>query len=231
MSDRVSFQRELAVLKRAVENTNEAFVTINENHKVIFFNKAAEAIFGYSREEVVGRDLQIIMAPGWSRDHRQAVERYVKTRVPRRIGHVTEMEAARKNGDIFPAGISFSVSELDGKLFFTAIIRDLTETKALQEQVTKSERLAALGQVVAEITHEIRNSLMMIGGFAQQLAKEAPDDHTLKKLNIISEEVSRLELLLNDLREFYRPRSKPVEDIDLNTLQEGESLTCAGNRF
>ena len=51
MSDRVSFQRELAVLKRAVENTNEAFVTINENHKVIFFNKAAEAIFGYSREE------------------------------------------------------------------------------------------------------------------------------------------------------------------------------------
>ena len=90
--------RELAILKSAVENTNEAFVTIDERHKVIFFNKAAEMIFGYSREEVVGHDLDIIMAPGCSRDHRRAVDQYVKTRVPKRIGHATELIATRKDG-------------------------------------------------------------------------------------------------------------------------------------
>ena len=45
-------KHEMVILKHAVENTNEAFVTIDENHKVLFFNKAAEKIFGYSREEV-----------------------------------------------------------------------------------------------------------------------------------------------------------------------------------
>ena len=55
--------KESAVLARAIENTNEAFVTIDENHKVIFFNKAAVKIFGYSREEVIGHELEVIMSP------------------------------------------------------------------------------------------------------------------------------------------------------------------------
>ena len=150
---------ELAVLKGAVENTNEAFVTIDRNHRVVFFNKAAENIFGFSREEVTGHDLDVIMSPTCSRDHRRAVERYVQTRMPRRIAHETEILATRKNGETFPASISFSVSEVEGEIYFTGIVRDLTETKALQEHILKSERLAALGQVVAEITHEIKNSL------------------------------------------------------------------------
>ncbi len=63
MGDRRDENRVLAILKTAVENTNEAFVTIDENSKVVFFNKAAEKIFGYSRDEVVGHDLAIIMSP------------------------------------------------------------------------------------------------------------------------------------------------------------------------
>ena len=55
--------QELVILKHAVENTNEAFVTIDENHKVLFFNKAAEEIFGYSREEIIGHDLDVVMIP------------------------------------------------------------------------------------------------------------------------------------------------------------------------
>ena len=49
--------RELMILKHAVENTNEAFVTIDKNHRVLFFNKAAEKVFGYGREEIIGDDL------------------------------------------------------------------------------------------------------------------------------------------------------------------------------
>ena len=55
--------QEMLILRHAVENTNEAFVTIDENHVVLFFNKAAEKIFGYSRKEVIGHDLNIIMSP------------------------------------------------------------------------------------------------------------------------------------------------------------------------
>lgn len=211
-------KKTLDILLGAVENTNEAFITIDENHRVLFFNKAAERIFGYSRDEVLGHDLDVIMSPGCSRDHRGAVDRYIKTGKPAKIGHESELLATRKNGETFTASISFSVSRQEGKTYFTGIVRDLTETKALQEQLIRSERLAALGQVVAEIAHEIKNPMMMIGGFARQLFSQTEDEKAREKLNIIAQEVARLEKLLNDLREFYLPSRSKRQEVDINDL-------------
>lgn len=210
--------QEMLILKNAVENTNEAFVTIDENHRVIFFNKAAEEIFGYSRNEVIDHDLNVIMSPGCSKNHRQAVARYVKTRKPGRIGHETEMTASRRSGTTFPASILFSVTEVGGRLFFTGLVRDITEKKALQEQIIRSERLSALGQLAAEITHEIKNPLMTIGGFAQQLIRVIADEKQLQKLQVIIDEVARLEKLLTDLREFHLPKTLTSEKVDLREL-------------
>jgi PAS domain S-box-containing protein len=207
-----------AVIERAVENTNEAFVTIDSRHQVVFFNKAAERIFGYDRGEVLGHDLDRIMTPTCSRNHREAVARYVSTKIPRRIGHDTEILATRKNGETFPANISFSVSEADGETYFTGIVRDLTEIKLLQDRIIQSERLAALGQFVAEISHEIKNPLMMIGGFARQLENETDNEKARSKLNIIVTEVARLETLLNEFRDLYSPKSLDMEDMDINEL-------------
>ena len=105
MDDRQDESQILSILKTVVEDTNEAFVTIDENHRVIFFNRAAERIFGYSRSEVMGRDLDVIMSPTCSRYHREAVSHYVRTRVPRLIGHQTEMVATWKNGETFHSDI------------------------------------------------------------------------------------------------------------------------------
>ena len=218
MDDRRKGSKEIEIIKGAVENTNEAFVTIDRNHKVLFFNRAAEKIFGYSREEVLGYDLDVIMAPTCSQDHRKAVDRYVKTGIPKRIGHASELLATRKDGSRFPASISFSVSQVDGELYFTGIVSDLSETKVLQERILRSERLAALGQFVAEITHEIKNPLMMIGGFARQLIQKTKDDQTGSKLNIIADEVKRLEELLNELREYYTSRALNYEEVDIGGL-------------
>jgi two-component system sensor kinase FixL len=218
MADKADESRRSAVLETAVENTNEAFVTIDSRHQIVFFNKAAERIFGYDRGEVVGHDLDRIMAPTCSRDHREAVARYVRTKIPRRIGHDTEILSTRKGGETFPASISFSVSEVDGEIYFTGIVRDLTETKALQDRIIQSERLAALGQFMAEISHEIKNPLMMIGGFARQIANETGDDKARSKLNIIVTEVARLENLLSESRDLYAPRSLDMEEMDINAL-------------
>ena len=218
MDDRREGSKEIEIIKGAVENTNEAFVTIDRNHKVLFFNRAAERIFGYRREEVLGHDLDVIMAPTCSRDHRKAVDRYVRTGIPKRIGHASELMATRKDGTIFPASISFSVSQVEGELYFTGIVTDLTEKKVLQDRILRSERLAALGQFVAEITHEIKNPLMMIGGFARQLIQKNNDDQTCSKLNIITNEVKRLEELLNELREYYMSRALNIGEVDVGGL-------------
>ncbi|HDR14243.1 MAG TPA: PAS domain S-box protein [Desulfobacteraceae bacterium] len=215
-----SVHKDLQILKHAVDNAVEGFVTIDENHNVIFFNKAAERIFGYSKDEVLGRDLDEVMSPACSKNHHEAVARYVETRTPTRIGHESEMIATRKNGETFPALISFSVTELEGRLFFTGIVRDLTETKKLQEKLIRSEKLAGLGQSVAEITHEIKNPLMLIGGFAQQLSRTITDRKDLRKVQIITREIERLERLLAELRDYYLPSSIAAEKVDLEDLKE-----------
>jgi PAS domain S-box-containing protein len=206
------------ILQGAIENTNEGFVTIDERHRVIVFNKAAEKIFGYTRREVMGKDLKLILGPECTQGHKKAVARFIKTKTPKLIGHQTEFLATRKNGERFPLSISFSVSEIEGKFFFTGIVRDLTETKALQEKIAKSERLAALGQLVAEISHEIKNPLVLIGGFARQLLRSTPDEKSQGKLKLISDEVQRLENLLLELREIYRPPSLSYQPMNINTL-------------
>jgi PAS domain S-box-containing protein len=233
--NKASGDRELTILKGAVENTNEAFVTIDQNHQVLIFNRAAEDIFGYRREEVIGRDLSAILTPECSGDHRQAVARYLQTRNPRVIGHERELMGRRKNGENFPLSISFSVAQIADLLYFTGIIRDLTETKALQEQIKRSERLATMGQVVAEISHEIKNPLMMIGGFARQLSRSVKGEKEQTKLEIIAREVKRLETLIGELRELYHPKDMAVEVVDINALlKEVFSLMeddCRNNRI
>ncbi len=208
----------LTVLQGAIENTNEGFVTIDENHRVVIFNREAERIFAVKREEILGKDLGVILTPQCSQGHKIAVARYLDTRKPKLIGHQSEFLTARKNGELFPLSISFSVSQIGEKTFFTGIIRDLTETKALQEQVLKSERLAALGQLVAEVSHEIKNPLVMIGGYARQLQRSAPDPKGQAKLQIIVDEVRRLETLIGELRDLYRPKALTLETIDMAIL-------------
>jgi signal transduction histidine kinase len=81
---------------------------------------------------------------------------------------------------------------------------------------------------VTEITHEIRNPLMMIGGFARQVIQRAQDEKTLKKLGVIVSEVSRLEELLKELRTFYLPKKLIKKEIDIKSLlQEVYSLVKA----
>jgi two-component system, LuxR family, sensor kinase FixL len=208
----------LTILQGAIENTNEGFVTIDENHRVVVFNREAERIFGIGREEILGKDLGVILTPQCSQGHKQAVARYLETRRPKLIGHQSEFMTSRRNGELFPLSISFSVSNIGEKTFFTGIIRDLTETKALQEQVLKSERLAALGQLVAEVSHEIKNPLVMIGGYARQLRRSSQDPKTQAKLQIITDEVQRLETLIEELRDLYRPKALDLETVDMAAL-------------
>ena len=209
---------QLVILKGAVENANEAFITIDEEHRVLFFNRTAERMFGYRREEVVGRDLCVILSPEHHQSHPQAIRRYLQELESRFIGKETELTATRRSGEQFPAMISFSVAEIQGRLFFTAIIRDMTETRRLQRQVGQAERLALLGQVVAEISHEIKNPLIMIGGWARRLTKSVPDEQARRRLQDISEEVQRLEHLLAELRNLYVPRKLVAEEINLRDL-------------
>ena len=189
-----------------IDSAADAIVTINEDHIIVGYNQGAEKIFGYTKDEVMGQDLSIIIPPPHKEKHREYVRRYIATRDSHVIGKHVQLAALRKNGEEFPMSISFSVADIGGNLYFTGIIRDITEYVDLQEKLRQNERLAAVGNTVSQIVHEIKNPLMIIGGFAQQLLKaKTLDDKGLQKLSIIVEEVGRLEALMAEMRDYSRP--------------------------
>lgn len=99
----------------------------------------------------------------------------------------------------------------------------------VQEKLIRSERLAAIGEAAAYLSHEIKNPLMVMGGFAGQVEKSlAEDDANRQKLRIIQDEARRLELMLTEVRDFTRP-SKPQKEVqDINPVI-GSTLTLLEN--
>ncbi len=207
---------ELDLLQAAVENIPEAFVTIDAEHTVVYFNSAAEKLFGYARDEVLGRDLNLVLSPECSRDHKQAVGRYLETGASRGQGHPLDLVVTRRDGLRIPVSVSFSVTRRDGRVYFTGILRDMTEAREVRERLARSESLASLGRFTAEISHEIRNPLMIIGINIHQLKGRVKEADAAAQLGLVEAEVQRLEGFLNELNEYYRPH--PVETTVFDAL-------------
>jgi two-component system sensor kinase FixL len=188
-----------------INSATDALVTINEDHIIVGYNNAAEVMFGYTREEALGQDLKMIVPPPHKEFHRSYLQRYLATREAHVLGRQRALTGQRWDGQEFPLSISFSVVEIHGNLYFTAIMRDITEYQAMKDRVLMSERLAAVGNTVAHIAHEIKNPLLIIGGFARQLLKVPEfDDAARHKLSTIADEVVHLETMVAEMRDFVR---------------------------
>lgn len=206
------------VQRGIIDSATDAIITINEDHIIVGYNKGAEKIFGYTKAEALNHDLTLIIPPPYKEEHHSYVRRYLATRTARVIGRHVQLKALRKNGEEFPLSISFSMAEIGDNLYFTGIVRDITEYVALEERLRQSERLAAVGDTIGHISHEIKNPLMIIGGFARQLLKVSVlDGKGRQKLQMIAEEVGRLENLMSDMKDFTRPPSvqKKMGKVDL----------------
>jgi two-component system, LuxR family, sensor kinase FixL len=188
-----------------IMSATDGLITINSDHVIIGYNHGAEQMFGYTRSEALGQDLKLIIPPPYQEVHANYLRRYLATREAHVLGRQRRLNARRRDGQEFPLSISFSVAEIQGNLYFTAIMRDITDYKAMEDRVLASERLATVGSTVAHIAHEIKNPLIIIGGFARQLLR-APgfDDQARRKLSIMAEEVSHLEEMVAEMRDFVR---------------------------
>lgn len=107
----------------------------------------------------------------------------------------------------------------EGKLIGTInVAKDVTEIKELREKIISMEKMAALGEVAAKVAHEIRNPLLAIGGFAKRLNKEVEEENLKEYTKIISDEVRRLERILNDILSFVKPIYVKKEPFSLSNL-------------
>ncbi len=206
-------QRFQAVLN----SVSEAIVSVNQEHQIVLFNKAAENIFGYKGCEVLGQDLGVLLPPQYS-DHYRFIKRFLKDPKIGSVNRSLRVTALRKGGEEFPVDLSISSLMIDGEYLFTAIIRDITTQVETEKRLVQGERFAAVGRAVAHVVHELKTPLMIIGGLSQQLLRGMGDTASQKKLEIICEEVARLERLLLDLGDFTKEQRLVLRPYDVNDL-------------
>jgi two-component system sensor kinase FixL len=200
-----------------LDTATDAVISIDKNHKIILFNTSAQQIFGYSSEEVLNKDLNMLIPPRYG-DHSRFVSSFLETRRPQAIGKNLKLTAFRKSGEEFPIELGLSFYETEEDITFTAIIRDISTQKQLEKKLLQSERLAAVGQTVAHVAHEIKNPLMIIGGFSQQIRDSLTDDKAIQKLDMILEEVGRLERLVTSIGDFTKVHNLVSRTSDINSV-------------
>ena len=200
-----------------LDTATNAILSIDDSHRITLFNNAAERIFGYSREEVLGEDLGILI-PARYGDHRRYVDRFLERREGSLVGRTISLTAQRRGGEEFPIELSLSFLESESGVTLTAIIRDITERKQLEKKLLQTERLAAVGEAVAHVIHELKNPLMIIGGFTSQIHSAMEDDRIRQKLNMILEEIGRVERLVSELGDFTKEYRLMRRQADVNSV-------------
>ena len=120
------------------QSATSGIITIDSAGIVWYVNPATEKLFGYAVNEINGQELSFLMPEEFRGLHLKGIQSYLETRQPKVIGKTVEVQGLRKNGEIFPMELSLSVSELNGEVSFTGIIRDISERVQAEEEMRKS---------------------------------------------------------------------------------------------
>ena len=209
------FQRNL------IEGSIDGIIAANERGTIVIFNEAAEKVFGYASEAVIGKmDVTNLYPPGQSKK----VWEDLNGNGYGGAGKLASYETTIVNsaGNEVSVWLSASIMYEHGKVLGTVMFfQDLTERRRLEKKVLESERLATVGLVAAYISHEIKNPLMVISGFAHKILHDLDQDgKNSERLGIIIKEVHRLEGFLSDVSDFTK-LSKPKKNMaSINSVLE-----------
>ncbi len=186
-----------------VETAVNAIITINDRGVIENVNSATERMFGWTREELTGQNVSILMPEPYRTQHDAYLSRYERTGERKIIGIGREVIAQRKDGSVFPVDLSIGEVPLTGgRRVFTGIIRDITERKNLEQKILElsEEEQRRIGQ---DIHDDLCQQLAAIGCLAQvaqqklrQTGNESADNlseivHLVSQANSRAREMSR----------------------------------------
>jgi two-component system sensor kinase FixL len=217
-----------ALLDAAVD----AIIVIDDNGRIVRFNKAAESMFGYRSAELLGKPISILMGSADANNHQQFVSRYLRSGMKRIIGIGREVVARRADGSMFPAALSVGEAQSSGALRFVGLMRDLTEQKRIEEealrhrdQMVHASRLTTMGEMAAAMAHELNQPLSAIATYTAACKRfldkgaEARAD-VVAVLQEIGAQAHRAGQIIQRMRDFTRTRQSQRRLTDVAAMIE-----------
>lgn len=210
--------------KSVVDTAKDAIIIINSSRSIISWNRTAEIMFGYSINEIIGWPFDYLIHKRLHVTLEEEFEQAVSAKKQDDIGKVIEITGLRKDGE-FPMEFSLTCWKTKKEVFFTIIIRDITERKRVEEekqmleaQLRHQQKLESIGTLASGVAHEINNPLMGMINYAE-LIKSRIKDNSLKEFSEgIIEEGDRVAKIVKNLLLFARQekesrRSSYIKDI------------------
>ena len=188
-------------IRAVVDNAVDGIITIGENGVIESFNPAAEVLFGYRRDEVVGKNVNILMPQPYHAEHDGYLRAYLETGERKIIGIGREVEGRRKDGYIFPMDLAVSEMHIAGNRRFVGICRDITDRK----QVDRMKN-----EFISTVSHELRTPLTSIQGSLALITKTMPEELSKKHQNLLGiadRNCRRLVRLINDILDIEKIES------------------------
>jgi PAS domain S-box-containing protein len=211
--------------RESVNSANDAIFTLDINTaQIIDSNKKAETLSGYSKAELCKLKLWDM----YSIQDKPRLEKLWKQVKEAGSGTLHDVNYKKKDGSITPTSLSVSVIEYGNSKYIQNICRDISERKRLEEQLVRSERLAAIGELAAEVAHEINNPLGGLQNFAKMVAREPANVQQTKEfIELIQEGLNRIEVIVKRLTTFSKPHVLRMSNHDINNIIESSLIFMA----
>ena len=197
-------------LENILQNSLDAIIVVDAQDRVRSWNEGAHRILGYDAGEVLGRSVDQLQAPGDTPS--------LSSRMQQDPGRAFQCSLTSRSGE--RRVVELTASPLKDRnnrpLGRTCIARDVTDVKAMQEELVRTHGLAVVGEMAATVAHEIKNPLAGISGAIQVLAEGLSlDDNRREVVGEILDQVRRLDRTVRDLLNFARPITPVRQDMDL----------------
>ncbi len=205
-----------------VEGAPDAIVAVNEKGQIALFNRAAENLFGYSRQEILGQPLELLVPPEISKDHPVWCAEYRKKPYRWDMGQGLDIFARKKDNSLIPVEISLSPVQSGGETIIIAFVRDASRKRELEKQLMRAQRMEAVGQLAGGVAHDFNNLLTIIMGNADLLLQALDPDHPFySDIKDISDAAHRAAQITQQLLTFSKRQVMRREVLDLNNILRG----------
>ncbi len=203
-------------LQAILDTIVDGILTIDEKGKLEMLNPSAQRLFGYTSDEILGKNINVLMPEPYQGEHDQYLRTYIETGQAKIIGFGREVLGLKKNGSTFPIYLAVSETYLDERRIFTGIVRDLTEQKKAKEVVkqmnaalkVKAQELADANEEVKNfayiVSHDLKAPLVNITGFSMELKSSIRD----------------IDAALEEVPHDLRTKFKNTEDLIRADIQE-----------
>jgi two-component system sensor kinase FixL len=231
-----------AHVRSILDTVPDAMVVIDERGVMQSFSAAAERLFGYRPDDVVGKNVRMLMPSPYREGHDGYIERYLRTGERRIIGIGRVVVGERKDGSTFPMELSVGEMRSGDQRYFTGFIRDLTErqhTEArlqeLQSELVHISRLTAMGEMASTLAHELNQPLSAISNYlrgSQRLLQASTDERSAilrDALDKASEQAIRAGQIIRRLRDFVArgETERRIENV-VKLVEEASALALVG---